>query len=316
MNRTLKNIFFSPSLFLSLYFLSCSLLLVGQNNETHYRIYSVKEQKEISLDDIVNDMKANDVLFFGEEHNDSIAHYLEYKLLELMHGKFGKQTVLSMEMFERDVQAIMDEYIGGFIREVNFRKDARVWSNYKDYRPMIEFAKINSLSVICANAPSRYTHLAGSKGQAILTTLPETSKQFFAPLPYDTAIGAYRDKLMQTTSQHGTNTSDTLKRKPTSMPVNSFNFVIAQSLWDATMAYSIAQYIEQHHSGKVLHINGKFHSDEYFGVVNQLKKYNPKIKVLVISSCSDDSFPNIDWKKYNHQGDYIIVIDPTVQKTY
>jgi hypothetical protein len=50
--------------------------------------------------------------------------------------------------------------------------------------------------------------------------------------------------------------------------------------------------------------------------VTQLKKYNPKIKALVISSGSDKSFPDIDWKKFENQGDYIIITDPSVPKTY
>lgn len=314
MNRNMKHFFLSVIIFLSLSFKNFSLY--GQNTETHYRIYSVKTQQETTLNDIIRELKSNDVLFFGEEHNDSIAHEIENKLLEMMYANFGKQTVLSLEMFERDVQPIMNEYIGGYIREKNFIKDARIWSNYKDYRPMIEFAKKNSLYVICANAPSRYTYLAGSKGQTLLATLPETSKPFFAPLPFDTATGEYRDKIIETTSQHTNNVIDSTKKMPPSMPANLFNFVVAQSLWDATMAYSLSEFSKQHKNKKILQINGKYHSDEYYGIVLHLKKYAPTLKILVISCCSDESFPNINWNKYKNHGDYIIITDPTIPKTY
>ena len=96
----------------------------------------------------------------------------------------------------------------------------------------------------------------------------------------------------------------------------SFSLVMAQSLWDATMAYSIHDYFEKNPSKKVFQVNGRFHSDEHFAVVTQLKKYNPKLRVLVISSGSDDSFPNIDWNKFENQGDFIIITDPKVPKTY
>lgn len=98
--------------------------------------------------------------------------------------------------------------------------------------------------------------------------------------------------------------------------MGNFNLVMAQSLWDATMAYSIADYFKSHQTKKIFQVNGRFHSDEHFAVVTQLKKYNPKIKALVISSGSDESFPNIDWKKHQHLGDYIIITDPKVPTTY
>jgi uncharacterized iron-regulated protein len=208
----------------------------------------------------------------------------------------------------------MDEYLGGFIREKSFTKDARVWSNYRDYRPMIEFSKDKKLDVVCANAPSRYTNLAGRKGPSALNALPPSSKVFFAPLPYDTATGKYYDKLMEM-SGHTPSSADTTKKAPV-MTMGGFNLVVAQSLWDATMAYSISRYRNLHKDRKVMQVNGRFHSDEGFAVVGQLKKYDPKARVLIISSGSDKDFPNIDWSKYKGDGDYIIITDPGVPKTF
>ena len=283
----------------------------AQVTEQNYRIYSIKLAKEVSISDIISDMKTNDVLFYGEEHNDSVTHYLEHKIFENLHTTYGGNVTLSMEMFDRDVQPIMNEYLTSEIREKNFKKDARVWSNYKDYRAMVEICKSNKLDVICANAAGRYSNLAGRKGQTALMALPLESKKSFAPLPYDTASGKYYEKLIGLFD-------DTSKRKKQSTNSGNENFslVMAQSLWDATMAYSIADYFKTHSTKKIFQVNGRFHSDEYFAVVTQLKKYNPDIKCLVISSGSDKKFPDIDWKKHEHLGDYIIITDPKVPKTY
>ncbi len=302
--------------------LICPLLIIGfqllgQVTEKNYKIYSVKSGKEVTLYDIAEDMKNYDVLFFGEEHNDSVAHYLENKIFEMLYQKFTNNITLSMEMFDRDVQTVMDEYLKGYIREKNFTKDARAWSNYKDYKPMVQFAKNNKLDIICANSPSRYTNLAGRKGQKILMELSYESKQYFAPLPYDTASGKYYEKLMALTSHDATSTNDTaVKKMPPIMPMGGFNLIMGQSLWDATMAYSISKYLKQNKGKKVLQVNGRFHSDEGFAIVSQLKKYSPKIKSLIISTGTDDSFPNIDWNNHKHLGDYIIITDPSVPKTF
>lgn len=288
----------------------------SQLTENNYRIYSVKQAKEVNLQTIVDDMENYHVLFFGEEHNDSVTHFLENRILELLHQKYGDKVTLSMEMFDRDVQPVMNEYLTSDIREKHFRKDARAWSNYKDYRPMIEFAKKNSMDVVCANAASRYTNLAGRKGQQALMALPKASKPFFAPLPYDTATGPYYEKLTGLTNH--TSPTDTGKKTiaPAISGMGGFSLITAQSLWDATMAYSIADYLKKNKGQIVLHLNGKFHSDEGFGIVTQLKKYNSRIKPLIISTASDDSFPVINWETYKKSGDYIIITDPSIPRTY
>lgn len=283
-----------------------SIALHAQVDASHYLIYSVKEQKVVGVQDIVNAMENHDVLFFGEEHNDSVGHYLEHTILEAMFNQYKTQITLSMEMFDRDVQPVMDEYLQGSIREKQFIKDARVWSNYKDYKPMVEFAKANHLQVVCANAAGRYSSLAVRGGMKALIALPEASKKFMAPLPYDTASGKYHDKLVEVFNQD-------MGGAP---PMLGFNMVMGQSLWDATMAYSIASYLKKHKTQKVMQVNGRFHSDEGFAVVTQLKNYRPKSNPLIISSGSDDTFPNIDWNQFKTQGDFIIITDPKVPKTF
>ncbi len=313
MHKFDSGIFFKSVLCLPVFVLC--LQSYSQLTEKNYKVYSSKLATEVSINKIVEEMKVYDVLFFGEEHNDSVTHYLEAKMLEFLFQKFTGNVSLSLEMFDRDVQTVMNEYLKGGIREKNFLKDARVWSNYKDYKPLVEFAKANNVDIICANAPSRYTNLAGRKGQQALMELSEESKKNFAPLPYDTATGFYYDKLQQM-SGHGNATTDTSKKMPASMPMGGFNLIVSQSLWDATMAWSISQYRKKHKGKKILQVNGRFHSDEGFAIVTQLKKYSPKIKALVISSGTDESFPNIDWSKHKQLGDYIIITDPSFPKSF
>jgi uncharacterized iron-regulated protein len=180
---------------------------------------------------------------------------------------------------------------------------------------MVEFAKENKLAVVCANAPSRYTNMAGRLGQESLQKLPKETQQWFAPLPYDTASGAYYEKLTGL-SLHAPATADTAKKKLPAMNMGNFNLVVAQSLWDATMAYSIASYWKANKKKKIFQVNGKFHSDERFAIVTQLSKYAPKAKVIVISSASDEKFPDIQWSDYQKEGDFVIITDPSIPRTY
>ena len=295
--------------------LVCPFLLHAQDklSETNYKIYSVKSGKEVQLKSIVQDMADYDVLFFGEEHGDSVAHFMEKSLLELLQLKFSTELALSMEMFDRDVQPVMNEYLKNFMREKSFLRDARAWGNYADYKPMLLFARENNMDVICSNAPGRYAYLAGKRGQKGLEDLPEESKINFAPVPYDTASGEYLN-ILTGMAGHGPS-ANYFDTKVASAP--GFYLNDAQSLWDATMAYSINQYLKKHKDRKIMHISGKYHTDSGFGIVTQLKGYNSKLKPLIISAnVGDDSYPTIDWTKYKKLGDFIIVTDPNVPRTF
>jgi uncharacterized iron-regulated protein len=268
----------------------------------HYKIYSTEKQKLITVYDIVNDMSKADVLFFGEEHNDSTGHYLEYSLFKMLAEKYPGKVALSMEMFETDCQNVLDEYLNGFIREKNFISDARAWPNYKDYRPLIEFAKANHIPVIAANAPARYTNMTNRLGLTSLQQLSATGKSYLPPLPIDTATGAYYEKFLQVMGGHS--------------GMAGMQMFQAQNLWDATMTWSIARSFKGHPDYKILQLNGGFHSEEKLGAVAQVKKYAPKIRVLNIAAYSDDSFDNPDWSKFSKIGDYIILTDPKLPKTF
>ena len=269
---------------------------------THYKIYNTQTQKPATINDIVAQMQKADVLFFGEEHNDSTGHQLEYLLLNKLAGSYPGKMALSMEMFETDCQTVLNEYLAGLIREKNFRIDARVWPNYKDYQPLIEFAKSNHIPVVAANAPARYTNMVNRLGLNSLLLLDAMGRSYLPPLPVDTATGPYLAKFDQIMGGHA------------SMP--GMQMYQAQNLWDATMGWSIAKFAKAHRGYKILQINGGFHSEEKLGIPEQLKHYDSKVRILNIAVYSDDSFDSPDWSKFAKMGDYIILTDPKLPKTF
>jgi uncharacterized iron-regulated protein len=284
-----------------LLFLTPLFALSQDTLSKHYKIYNTSKQKIVSIDDIVNDMAKADVLFFGEEHNDSTGHVIEYMLFKNLTEKYPGKVALSMEMFETDCQTVLDEYLNGLIREKNFKTDARAWPNYKDYQPLIELAKTNHIPVIAANAPARYTNMANRLGLESLKQLSVTGKTYLPPLPIDTATGTYYDKFLQIMGGHA---------------MAGMQMYQAQNLWDATMGWSISRFYKDHAGFKILHLNGGFHSEEKLGTVAQLKKYAPKAIILNIAAYADDSFDNPDWSKFIKNGDYIILTDPKLPKTF
>lgn len=289
--------------FLTILCFAFPAIAVSQDSlSNHYKIYSTPQQKIISLDDIANDMANADVLFFGEEHNDSTGHYLEQALFKKLSQKYPDKIALSMEMFETDCQNILDEYLAGFIREKNFTTEARAWKNYKDYRPLIEWAKANKIPVVAANAPARYVNMTNRLGLAGLEQLNSISKSYLPPLPVDTATGGYYEKFAAIMGGHAS--------------MAGMQLYQAQNLWDATMGWSIARFAKNHKGYRIFQVNGSFHSEEKLGAAAQLKKYAPKLRILNIAIYCDDSYADPDWSTLGKNGDYIIVTDPGLPKTF
>jgi uncharacterized iron-regulated protein len=227
---------------------------------------------------------------------------MEHIIFEAFHKQYGSDIALSLEMFEQDNQVALNDYLAGFIPEDRFSKDVRLWNNYKDYRPMIEYAKQNNITVIAANPPRRYVSMVSRRGMRSLDSLSKESKKFLPPLPYDTLVGRYREKFMET-----------MKGSPGG---GGPNIYYSQSLWDAGMSYSIYKFLKKHKHQKVFHCVGRFHCDEKLGTLAQLQKRKPGLKILNISSFSDASFSNPDWSTFNQLGDYIILTDPGLKKTF
>jgi uncharacterized iron-regulated protein len=291
---------FTFSLFLTLlpFFAICQ-----EDFSSHYKIYDTKNQKVVSVDDIINNTNQVDVLFLGEEHNDSTCHVLESVLFDKMAIKYPGKVALSMEMFETDCQNVLNEYLNGLIREKNFITEARAWRNYKDYRPLIELAKAQHIPVIAANAPARYVNMVNRMGLNSLQSLDATGKVWLPPLPIDTATGTYYEKFLQIMGGHVG-------------AMGGIQMYQAQNLWDATMGWSIGRFFKKHKGYKIFQVNGGFHSEEKLGATEQVKKYAPKVHILNIACFADENFDTPDWGKFSKNNDYIILTDPKLPKTY
>lgn len=289
----------APLLLLSL---ALAFPLLGHTNDTLlYRIFDVATQEEITVEQLVLDVSKTDVVFFGEEHNDSVAHTLQYQVLRRMDDLYPS-VALSMEMFATSEQLVLDEYLAGLVTDRNLASDVNLWNNYDDYRPLVEYARENGIRVIAANAPRRYTNRVTRLGLTSLTDLPHQSQALLAPLPIDTLTGRYYEKFVGLMG--GQEHMGTMK------------IYQSQNLWDATMAYRIHGFLLNFPDTKILHLNGKFHSDEKLGTIAQLKKYAPHLTISNISCFPHESFNNPTWSAFTHLGDYIIITNPNIPKTF
>jgi len=280
-----------------------TLSLSGQDKPA-YKIYT-GEGKKASYEDIIGDISKTDFVFFGELHDNPIAHWLELEVTRSLFASKDKNLVLAAEMFEADNQILIDEYFAGLIKESSFETEVRKWNNYPtDYKPLISFAKDKGLKFVASNIPRRYASMVSSGGFEALEKVSSDGKKFIAPLPveYDPELPCYKDMLSMGGSIGG----------PMGGKISP-NLPKAQAIKDATMANSILKYWQKGQT--VLHYNGSYHSDRYMGIIWYLKKYNPAVTVSTITTVLQDDISRMS-DEYKGTADFVIVIPTSMTRTY
>jgi uncharacterized iron-regulated protein len=299
--------------------------------DKHFRVYDASGKAK-TFDDLLHRLRGVDVIFLGESHDDPVAHYLQARLLRLTHEQRSKPAparplALSLEMFERDVQSVLDEYLSGLITEQHFLASSRPWNNYKqDYRPLVEFARANQLPVLAANAPRRYVNRVSRLGAASLNTIPDPQRRGLPPLPYGEASAAYAAKFNALMKEHGPKKTEPKKdtkapkpppaAAPPKVESDPRRGLEAQSLWDATMAYSIAEFLLRSPQAQVIHLNGRFHTEKRLGIADHLLRYRPGTSFVVVTMVSAKSFPKFEAKEMTDLGDFVIATDPSLPRSF
>ncbi len=271
-----------------------SLMAHAQQNPA-YILYNAKGKK-VGYDKMLLMLSAQDIVLFGEFHNNPISHWLQLKVTKALGEK--RELVLAAEMFEQDNQEALNKYLSGEYDDKAFATHARLWNNYKtDYAPLVDYAKEKKLAFVASNIPRRYASMVAKGGFEALDTLPALDKSWIAPLPiaYDSTLPGYV-KMIEMMGGHG-----------------GSNMPKAQASKDATMAYFSLQAWKP---GKLLiHYNGAYHSDYYDGINWYLKRANPALKIATISTVSQKDISKLE-KEHLGKADFIICVDEDMTTTY
>ncbi len=228
----------------------------------------------VSLDAMLEALAAADVVFLGETHTDETTHRAELAVYEGLLERRPGHVVLALEMFERDVQSTLDDYLAGRIDEATFRSKSHVWDNYRTaYRPLIEKAKAVAAPVIASNFPRTLRMKFSMHGAEALQQLsPDELK--LVPRQYHPNTDAYWRRVDNAVRGHGA------MMGPTDRDSRLYS---TQSLWDNSMGEACADALAAHPGSVVLHINGGFHSAYWDGTVHQLKLRQPQARVKTVS---------------------------------
>ncbi|HUR91447.1 MAG TPA: ChaN family lipoprotein [Gemmatimonadaceae bacterium] len=249
-----------------------------------YRVVAGGTRQETTFEHMAAQLSRAKVIFFGEQHDDPATHAAEIELLQAL-GRSGRPIVLSLEMFERDVQAVLNDYLAGRVTEQQFLTASRPWPRYAtDYRGLVELAKSRGWRVIAANVPRPMASAVGRAGLSVLDTLTVPGRDHAArelSCPNDD----YRARFLAEMRSHSAGSGQAPQPGDTLPTAVAERFYLAQCVKDETMAESIVAALRNAPRNAIaVHYNGSFHSDYGHGTAARVAWREPGWKLAIVTA--------------------------------
>ena len=260
-----------------------------------YVLYNAKGKK-VGYAKMVKNLLKQEVVLFGEIHNNPISHWLELKIAQDCGGK--RAILMGAEMFERDNQQPLNQYMEDKITAKGLDSLARLWKNYKtDYAPLVNFAKENRVGFVATNVPRKFATMVSKGGFEALNSLGPLEKTWVARLPiaFDANLPGYQ-KMLKMMGDHATP-----------------NMAKAQALKDATMAYSILEHLNM--DELFIHYHGSYHSEFHEGIMWYLKQARATMRIATIATVSQKDISSL-LPEHLDKADFIICVEDDMTGTY
>jgi uncharacterized iron-regulated protein len=266
--------------------------------EAATRIHDCTAGTDRSWPELVAALAKVDVVFLGETHVDDTTHQVELRVLQEMLRQRQGQVVLAMEMFERDVQPVLDDYLQGRIDEATFVRKARAWGNYPTaYRPLVEAAKAAKIPVVAANFPGSLRRtFANGAGKEALDKLPPEQRAL-VPDEIFPASAKYWERVDRAVRGHmGGGGGGTPEER----------LYDTQNLWDNAMGDNIARARKRWPDRQVVHVVGGFHVAQRDGTAAQFARRSPDSTFAVVSIAATSELHTVRPDRDRAEADFVV----------
>jgi uncharacterized iron-regulated protein len=232
----------------------------------------------IGFEELLDDLSTVQVIYLGELHTIQRHHRIQQRIVEAL-VKRGRGVVLAIEQMEVCFQNELDRYNRG---EISFERLAMTtdwesrWSNYLDYRELIENAHRSGASIIAINAKDEIIKVIARKGISGLSRDERTH------IPDQLVLD---DPLYERLLE---------KILPVHRFVNHKNLrsiYEAQISRDEVMAYAISRRLRDSR-GKdmlIIVIGGSMHFAHGLGVPSRVRRHEPELtdRIVLLSESGD-----------------------------
>lgn len=249
------------------------------------RIFHAETGAELDVERMADLLAPSDVIFLGEEHDNDAGHDLQLATFRALLERRA-DVALSLEMIERDQQALLDRWLADEIDDATFEDEARLWGNWHEhYLPIVAEAKARGLPVIAANVPRPLAARVSKEGLDAVRGAEHMPREVHAE-----TRGDYYERFLTALGSH-----------PGADAHDWSDFYAAQCVKDDAMAESIADHRRAHREDLVVHLCGRFHSDFGLGTVERLATRAPGTRIAITSMVPGSRYPQSasseDWER-------------------
>lgn len=168
-----------------------------ENNANRYGFWiDAYKGEPVAYDELISDLAQVDVVYLGERHTLKRHHDIQHKIVSEIISK-NKNIILGLEQLEAFQQPIIDRYNR---QEITFDQLAEQadwasrWSNYLDYREIVETVHNAGGIVVGLNARQEIVRKVARKGLDSLTKQERNE----LPEKIDTSNSSYRQHMNDT----------------------------------------------------------------------------------------------------------------------
>ncbi len=240
------------------------------------QVVSVPENQKFSA--MLQAVSNKKVLFIGEAHTTYVHHINQLEIIKALHQQ-GKKVAIGMEMFQRKFQPVLDAYIAKKIDEKTFLRRSEYfirWKyNYNLYKPIIDYARENNISIVALNLEKEIVKKVTKHGFYALSD----DEKMMLPQTLDFTNSAYRNHLnaIFSASEH----MQAMHDKNNTAPNNDFLYQ-SQILWEETMAETASDYIQTHNPDVFIVLAGVGHMINHHGIPERLhRRLNLPYSIIV-----------------------------------
>ncbi len=203
------------------------------------------------------------LVYVGELHDNPASHRLQLRVLEAMAERYPSQLALGMEMFTAKQQEALDRWVAGELTEKEFLRQSSWFSegwgsDFEYYRDLLVFCRDKGIPVVGLNVDKELGN------QVSRMPLEEMAPEFRDQLPEMDMSDPYQRAMVEAMiSGHaaGGKMVDSFHRR--------------QTLWDETMAQSVAEYLAERPGMHMVVIAGGWHVEYGFGIPRRVFRRLP-----------------------------------------
>lgn len=212
------------------------------------------------LNGVIDEIAKSRVVYVGESHTEFSSHLNQLKIIKAMYKNNPKLSI-GMEMFQKQFQKYLDEFVLGKISEKEMIKKTEYFKrwkyDYELYRPIMLFAKENRIPIVALNIDREITKKVVGGG------FDSLSKEQLAEVPSSINFDneKYKEQLRGVYGMHQAERFENFEQ-----------FYHAQLLWDESMATNMVAFLQKNSDYSMAVLAGNGHVMHGYGIPSRAER--------------------------------------------